>query len=171
LELILNSRAEQADNLFVAFLWRIQRRMKAMRAPIIVAALAIVFGGNAPSLAQPNMQGAVELSNGAKVPQNPSLPKLNLTNMQREQIRKAVLTEHNEVEFQLKPTKPAKDFTPTVGAAIPKGVKAQSLPTPVLSQMPELRDYMYVKMKDQVLIVNGMTNKIVDIFSETQPLS
>jgi hypothetical protein len=30
---------------------------------------------------------------------------------------------------------------------------------------------MYVKMKDQVLIVNGMTNKIVDMFSETQPLS
>jgi hypothetical protein len=26
-------------------------------------------------------------------------------------------------------------------------------------------------MKDQVLIVNGMTNKIVDMFSETQPLS
>ncbi len=37
--------------------------------------------------------------------------------------------------------------------------------------LPELRDYLYVKMKDQVLIVNGMTNKIVDMFSETQPLS
>ena len=37
--------------------------------------------------------------------------------------------------------------------------------------MPELRDYMYVKMEDQVLIVNGMTDKIVDAFSETQPLS
>jgi hypothetical protein len=30
---------------------------------------------------------------------------------------------------------------------------------------------MYVKMKDQVLIVNGMTNKIADILSETQPFS
>jgi len=115
--------------------------------------------------------GAVELSNGTKVAQNPSLPKLNLTNMQREQIRKAVLTEQNEVEFRLKATRSAKDFTPAVGAKIPKGVKAQSLPTPVLSQMPELRDYLYVKMKDQVLIVNGMTNQIVDMFPETQPLS
>jgi len=26
-------------------------------------------------------------------------------------------------------------------------------------------------MKDQVLIVNGMTNQIVDMFPETQPLS
>jgi hypothetical protein len=142
-----------------------------MRASIIIATLAIMLGGTALSPAQQNAQGAVELSNGTKVPQNPSLPKLNLTNTQREQIRKAVLTEHNEVEFRLASTKSAKDFTPAVGAKIPKGVKAQSLPTPVLSQMPELRDYMYVKMKDQVLIVNGMTSKIVDMFSETEPLS
>ena len=79
-----------------------------MRAPTIVTALAIMLGGTALSLAQ--QPGAVELSNGAKVPQNPSLPKLNLTNMQREQIRKAVLTEHNEIEFRLATTKAAKDF-------------------------------------------------------------
>jgi hypothetical protein len=142
-----------------------------MRALTIAAALAMMLGGTALSLAQANAQGAVELSNGTRVQQNPSLPKLNLTNMQRDQIRKAVLTEHNEVEFRLKATKSAKDFAPIVGERIPKGIKAQSLPTPVLSRIPELRDYMYVKMKDQVLIVNGMTNKIVDMFSETQPLS
>jgi hypothetical protein len=63
-----------------------------MRASIIIATLAIMLGGTALSPAQQNAQGAVELSNGTKVPQNPSLPKLNLTNTQREQIRKAVLT-------------------------------------------------------------------------------
>src|SRR5947209_17851365 len=131
-----------------------------MRAPTTIAVLAIILGTTAPSLAQPNSQGAVELSNGTKVPQNPSLPKLNLTNMQREQIRKTVLTEHNEVEFQLPATKSAKDFTPAVGTTLPKGINAQSLPAPVLS--PELRDYKYVKMKDQVLIVDDMSNKIVD---------
>ena len=82
------------------------------------------------------------MSKGTKVPQNPSLPKLNLTNQQREQIRRTVLTEHNEVEFRLKATKAAKDFTPVVGVTLPKGLKAQSLPTRVLSQIPELRDYM-----------------------------
>ena len=82
-----------------------------------------------------------------------------------------MLAEHNQIEFRLAATKSAKDFSWAEGAKIPKGVKSQSLPTPVLSQMPEVRDYMYVKMKDQVLIVNGMTNKIVDMFSETQPLS
>lgn len=142
-----------------------------MRCHAVVTALAIVLDCTAPSLAQTNAQGAVELSDGTKVQQNPSLPKLNLTNVQREQIRRVVLTEHNEIEFQLPATKPAKDFIPAVGAALPKGIKAQSLPAPVLSHLPELRDYMYVKLKDQVLIVNGMTNKIMDMFPETQQLS
>jgi len=141
-----------------------------MRAPSIIAVLTIALG-IALSPVQSRAQGAVELSNGTKVPQDPSLPKLNLTNQQREHIRKAVLTEHNEVEFRLAATKSAKDFNPAVGATLPKGVKAHSLPTPVPSQIPELRDYMYVKMKHQVLIVNGMTSKIVDMFSETQPAS
>jgi len=142
-----------------------------MQAPTIIVALAMILGVTTPSAAQPDLRGAVALSNGTKVPQNPSLSKLNLTNAQREQIRKAVLAEDNEVQFRLKATKPAKDFNPVVGATIPKGVKGESLPTPVLSQIPELRDYMYVKLKDQVLIVNGMTDKIVDMFSEAQPLS
>jgi len=140
-----------------------------MRVPTMVAVLAIFLGG--VSLAQPGNQGAVELSTGTKLPQRTSLPKLDLTNQQREQIRRGVLTEPTEVQFQLATTKSAKGFTPAVGAALPKGVKPLGLPTQVLSQVPELRDYMYVKMKDQVLIVNGMTNKIVDVFSESQPLS
>jgi hypothetical protein len=142
-----------------------------MKSPTTIALLTIILGGTAISSAQPNEQGAVELSNGTRVPQNPSFPKLDLTNQQREQIRKTVLTEHNEVEFRQIATKAAKDFTPAVGVTLPKGVKPHSLPTRVLSQIPQLRDYMYVKMKDQVLIVNGMTNRIVDMFPETQPLS
>ena len=120
--------------------------------------------------AQPATNGAVELSDGSKVAQKPSLPQLNLTNVQREAIRKAVLTEPTEVEFKLKSTKAAKSFTPKVGAKLPKGVKGNSLPQQVLAQLPQLRDYKYVKMKDQVLIVNAMSKKIVDLFPETQPV-
>ena len=141
-----------------------------MRVPMTLAALALLSSGAALSLVQADAQAGVSLSNGTRVSSNASLPKLNLTNMQREQIRKTVLTAHTEVEFRLKATKSAKDFSPAVGAKLPKGVKAHALPTAVLSQIPQLRDYMYVKMKDQVLIVNGRTNKIVDMFPETQPV-
>ena len=127
----------------------------------------------APALAEDTTQktqGAVELSDGTRVPQTANLPKLNLTNEQREQIRKGVLGQNTEVEFRLKTTKGAKDFTPKVGVKLPKGVKGHSIPPTVLAKLPQLRNYKYVAMKDQVLIVNAMTKTIVDLFLETKPL-
>ena len=56
---------------------------------------------------RPDMRGAVEL-NGTKVPQNPKLPDLNLTNEQREQIRKGVLGRNTEVEFHTEEHKACK---------------------------------------------------------------
>lgn len=136
-----------------------------------VALIAIAAIPPAATAAEPpHPQGAV-MQQGGAVPQNPTLPQLNLSNPQREQIRKAVLTEHNDVEFLLKSSKPAKDFTPAVGATLPTGLWPQGFPPPILLSMPALRDYGYVKMKDQVLIVDAMTRKIVDVFPETQPVT
>ena len=116
-----------------------------------------------------NTRGAVELSDGVVVSQNPSLPKLHLNDDQREQIRQALLTKDTEIEFKLSTTKSAKDFTPKIGATLPKGVKPDGLPSELTQQIPELADYGYSKMKDQILLVNEMTGNIVDIIPETQP--
>lgn len=132
-------------------------------------AAAAVLATTAAAPAAGNDHGAVDLSDGTVIAQEVSPPKLNLSNAQREEIRRGVLTEHTEVEFQLKSTKPAQSFTPSIGAKLPAGVKPHSLPQPVLAQIPQLRDYGYVKMKDEVLIVNAMTSTIVDLFPETQP--
>jgi hypothetical protein len=137
-----------------------------MRSHFMLAATTLLIAAITPALAQ---QGAVELSNGTAVAQNPKLPKLNLTDAQREQIRKGVATENTEVDFHLKSTKAAKNFTPAVGDKLPKGVTGHSLPPTVLRQLPQLRDYKYVKMKGEVLIVNAMTKMIVDMVPETQP--
>jgi len=94
---------------------------------------------------------------------------LHLSAAQREQIRQTLLTKHTEVEFKLKTTKPAKDFTPKIGATLPPGVKPDGLPSELTQQIPELADYGYSKMKDQILLVNEMTGKIVEMIPETQP--
>jgi hypothetical protein len=112
--------------------------------------------------------GAV-MQSGGGVPQNPSLPKLNLNSAQREQVRQALLTRHTEVEFRLKATKSAKDFTPTIGAKLPKGIKPDGLPSELTQKIPQLADYGYVKMKDQILIVNELEGKIAEIIAELQP--
>ena len=107
-------------------------RVMFMSAVLLIAATAPGFGAGSQAQKAQKTQSAVELSNGTKVPQNPSLPNLNLTNEQREQIRKGVLGRNTEVEFRLKSTKSAKNFTPRVGAKLPKGVRGLSLPPAVL---------------------------------------
>ena len=134
---------------------------------LLCSVLLLAMSGLAP--AADNTRGAVEQSNSNVVPQNPSLPKLHLNEAQRERIRQTLLTKDTEVEFRLSTTKSAKDFTPKIGATLPKGVKPDGLPSELTQQIPELADYGYSKMKDQILLVNEMTGKIVDIIPETQP--
>ena len=150
-------------------------RMTMAVAAAVMATLAATPAARSQSKpsqpAQPQTKGAVELSGRAPVPQNQAPPKLELDNKQRETIRRAVLTQHAEVEFHLKGSKPDKDFVPSVGAKLPKGLKALALPLQVVRDMPKLAHYKYLTVKDKVLIVNPMSGKIVDMFSETQPVT
>lgn len=131
--------------------------------------LAFLLGTTFTAPADDNMRGAVEQSGGHLVPQNPTLPKLSLNGAQREQIRRTLLPKRTEVEFKLKATKSAKNFIPIVGAKLPKGIKPDGLPSELIQRIPQLADYGYTKMKEQILLVNEMTGKIVDIIPEAQP--
>jgi hypothetical protein len=135
-----------------------------------IALSALLVTGGAPAEENRHSAGAVEQSGGA-VSQDVKLPALNLSNAQREQIRKAVLTRHSEVEFRLKSTKSAKDFEPKVDATLPSGLVPDGFPGSVLQQLPQLRNFAYLKIKDRVLIVDATSRKIVDMFSESQPLT
>jgi hypothetical protein len=141
--------------------------MHLTRNLLLCAALLLATTALAP--AADNTRGAVEQSGGNIVPQNPSLPQLHLSDAQRERIRQTLLTKDTEVEFRLKTTQAAKDFNPKIGAQLPKGVKPDGLPSELTQQIPQLADYGYAKMKDQILLVNAMTGKIVAIIPETQP--
>jgi hypothetical protein len=137
-------------------------RTGLLSAVIFVLLSTVAFAAEATN-------GAVELSDGTQVPQKVSPPKLALNTAQREQIRKSLLTTHTEVEFRLKSTKPAKDFTPQVGAKLPKGVKPDGLPSELTEKIPGISDYGYAKIKDQIVLVDAMSGKIVAMIPETQP--
>lgn len=141
--------------------------MPIARNLALSAALLLAMSSFAP--AADNSRGAVEQSGGNVVPQNPSPAALHLNDAQRERIRQSLLTNHTEVEFRLTTTKAAKDFTPAIGAKLPTGVKPDGLPSELTQQIPQLADYGYAKMKDQILLVNEMTNQIAEIIPETQP--
>jgi len=96
----------------------------------------------------------------------PPLGDLQLTDADRQQIRKAVINENTQVTFQLPETKSAKDFDPKVGATMPAHVVAHALPSDLTRSLPKLADYKYAKMKGQILIVNDLTRQIVAVFPE-----
>jgi hypothetical protein len=141
--------------------------MQAIRNLLLCSAFLLAMSALSP--AADNTRGAVEQSGGNLVPQNPSLQKLHLTDTQREQIRQTLLTKDTEVEFKLKAVKSAQGFMPKIGAELPKGVKPDGLPSELTQRIPQLADYGYSKMKDQILLVNEMTGKIADIIPEAQP--
>ena len=137
----------------------------AHRTALAGMALAC-FGWAATAAAQTANQGTVVQSVPPPVSQNPSVPPLHLSDAQRNQIQQAVRGEDTEVGFGMKTTKPTQSFNPTVGAKIPAALKPHTLPPPVISQMPELKRYTYLKFKHQVLIIDPMMGKIVEMFPE-----
>jgi hypothetical protein len=135
---------------------------RALLSAAVAAGLAAPFPAPAQSTSR-----AVEQSIPPPISQKPAIPPLHLSDPQRAKIRQAVGAEDTEVTFTLKKTKAAKDFEPTVGAAIPAGLTLHPLPRPLIYEMPALERYTYLKLKNQVLIVHPLSRKIVDVFPET----
>src|SRR5262249_40144294 len=139
-------------------------RQLAHRAALAGIALACL--GSAATAGQTANQGAVVQSVPPPVSQKLTVPPLQLSDAQRNQIQQALRGENTEVTFATKTTKPTEVFNPTIGAKIPASLKPHTLPPPLLSQMPELKRYTYLKFKHQVLIVDPMSRKVVDVFPE-----
>ena len=139
--------------------------MRALLTQASLAGILAVAVSLHAAAAGPN-SGAVEQTIPPPVAQNPKPPPLRLSDDQRAKIRQAVSGENTEVQFSLKSNKPSEKFEPSVGAKIPAGLKPHTLPPPVLADMPALRNYTYLKFKQQVLIIDPMSDKIVDMFPE-----
>jgi hypothetical protein len=131
-----------------------------------LASAVVALAMTVPAVAAGPNSGAVEQTIPPPVAQNPKPPPLQLSDDQRAKIRQAVSGENTEVQFSLKSNKPAQGFSPSVGAKIPAGLQPHTLPPPVLADMPALKRYTYLKFKQQVLIIDPMSRKIVDMFPE-----
>lgn len=135
---------------------------------LIASATAFLVVTGAVAQQPARTDGAVQQHGGA-VPQNPTLPPLTLSDPQREQVRLAVLTRHNDTEADKSHAAKVKDFIPRTGEKLPTGLDPDGFPDPIVTQVPQLRDYAYVVIKDQVVIVNGLTREIVDVFPDNKP--
>ena len=93
-------------------------------------------------------------------------PPLHLSDAQKTRIADIVKKQDTEIEFNLKATKSAASFEPKIDETLPKGLKGHPFPQPLITELPPIRQYTYLRLKGQMLIVNPMTRKIVDMFPE-----
>ncbi len=139
-------------------------RYFSMSARLAGTTLALALA--VPAIAAGPGSGAVEQTIPPPVSQDVKPPPLRLSDDQRAKIQQALKGENTEVQFSLKSNKPSQGFAPSVGAKIPAGLHPHTLPPPLLAAMPVLERYAYLKFKQQVLIIDPMSRKIVDMFPE-----
>jgi hypothetical protein len=87
-------------------------------------------------------------------------PRLDLSAAQRQQVLQAVTAKSTDDKL------PA-GFQPNVDAKVPtqKQMPLHPLPRPLVYQIPVLKQYYYAKLPKNVLIVDPMTKKVVDVIA------
>jgi hypothetical protein len=112
--------------------------MKHALGLISVSALLLAVQPDRPA-AQPNEQPAIQLS---------------------EQDKAAVVRAALEAKSH---QKTPKDFTPSVGASVPKSVYIHGFKPDVVGKVPVLRQYWYAYTDEEVALIDGLQTKVVAV--------
>jgi hypothetical protein len=89
-------------------------------------------------------------------------PPLQLTDQQRSKIQDALATAHSA---QKTPDK----FEAKVGAKIPTQLKLDAMPAPLINQEPVLKQYDFVKLENELLVVDPMDTSVVAVIPRKFP--
>ena len=89
-------------------------------------------------------------------------PPLKLDDAQREAIRNALVGQDTQ-------QKTPKDFKPQVGAIPAKGIKIDAMPQELERQLPVMNEYGYAKTASDILVIDPMSKKIVDVIPRKFP--
>ena len=118
---------------------------------LILLAVSASAQNDKPTI-QPN-----DLTAGAK-----QKPPLQLTDQQRRAIQDALVTAHSA---QKTPDK----FEAKVGAKVPVALKLDAMPAPLINQEPVLKQYDFVKLDNDLLVVDPMDSTVVAVIPRKFP--
>jgi len=123
---------------------------------LLMMILLALLAAMAPAVAAEN--GVPTYTVAGKVPPK---PPLKLTDAQKARVVQAIKGENTLVKVP-------EGFTPAIGAHVPIQSKlpGHPLPRPLVYEVPVLKNYYYVKLDDQVLIVDPMTKQVAEIVKE-----
>jgi hypothetical protein len=118
---------------------------------LILLAVSAAAQNNQPTI-QPN-----DLNAGAQ-----QKPPLQLSDEQRGKIQDALVTAHSA---QKTPDK----FEAKVGTKIPTALKLDAMPAPLINEEPVLKQYNFVKLENDLLVVDPMNSMIVAVIPRKFP--
>ena len=115
-------------------------------------ALLLLGGSAVPAAAQ-----ATPSHPGAEV--NPAaVPNLKLTAAQKQTI-------YSSISSQKQRETAPPSFHVAVGAVMPSSVELQALPKTIVELIPELKDYEYAMVTNQVLLVDPKSKQVIEIIN------
>jgi hypothetical protein len=127
---------------------------EAMAKHLYQAAIVLLLlGGSAvPAAAQ-----ATPAHPGAE--QNPAaVPSLKLTAAQKQTI-------YSSISSQKQRETAPPNFHAAIGAVVPSSVELQALPKTIVDLIPELKDYEYAMVTNQVLLVDPKSKQVIEIIN------
>ena len=89
-------------------------------------------------------------------------PPLQLSDQQRSRIQDALVTAHSA---QKTPDK----FEAKLGAKVPTSLKLDAMPAPLINQEPVLKQYDFIKLENDLLVVDPMNSTIVAVIPRKFP--
>jgi len=89
-------------------------------------------------------------------------PPLQLSEQQQRKIQDALVTVHSA---QKAPDK----FEPKVGEKVPTKLKLDAMPSPLINEEPVLKQYDFVKLDNELLVVDPMDSIVVAVIPRKFP--
>lgn len=114
-------------------------------------ALLLLSGSVGPAAAQATTHPGAEVNPAA-------VPDLKLSAAQKQTIYSSI---SNQKQKETAPP----TFRAAVGAAVPSSVELQALPKTIVDLIPELKDYQYAMVANQVLLVDPKSKQVVEIIN------
>lgn len=91
----------------------------------------------------------------------PATEPMALTQQQRSSIFRMVITQRDKVK-----TPPPAGMYVAIGAEVPASLELYTLPDQILSEVPATKQYKYTLWHDQVVLVDPINMKVVEIIRQ-----
>ena len=130
-----------------------------MKTQLVISAAAIALASTIGAASAAEHSSSMSKSSEPSAMHSMATPGLHLSKAQQKLAWRDI---DRSSSTQIKPA----DFTPAVGATVPRGIVLKPVPATLGRQVSALRPYDYARLRHEVLIVNPAGKEVVDVIRQ-----